>query len=90
VTPPEWAEALSAVVGAAYVALMVCQPRVLELAGRRSRHRLANGRAIAARQKLCSCARTMVVVSYEPPDGGRLTVWSLPACGCRGEEDGPW
>lgn len=93
-TPPEWAEVISAAAGTASVAVQAFLPWAAELSGRRRRRRPdAVGGAIPARRQPGSCVGTeATMVCYEPPDGGRLTVWKAASagCGCCGREDGPW
>lgn len=91
-TPPVWTELFSVVAGLVPVAAAFSQPWAAEL-GRRRIARQPSAHGVGAPARCGPCARTeTVVIRYELPGGGRVTVWSSVTASPHDgrEESGPW
>ncbi|WP_329391374.1 hypothetical protein OG625_40335 (plasmid) [Streptomyces sp. NBC_01351] len=78
--------------GSVPVAAAFCQPWAAEMARRRiARRPSAHGVSAPARCGLCARTKT-VVIRYDLPEGGRVTVWNTVTGSAHDgqEEGGPW
>jgi hypothetical protein len=92
-TPWELAGCIPVVAGAIHALGAVWhQPWAVGLRGRWGRRESDRGVGRPAVSPACE-RRVPVVIRYEPPDGGQLTVWVIataPEGESRGEGFGPW
>ncbi|GGT30444.1 hypothetical protein [Streptomyces purpureus] len=90
-TPSDVAGLVPAVAGA--VPVLIAAWRLARAGDPRRWWGRVSRRGTGAPAAAPECCTARVVIRYEPPEGGRLTVWAsgaAPACGKRREECGPW
>ncbi|MEU9376502.1 hypothetical protein AB0D94_22390 [Streptomyces sp. NPDC048255] len=84
---------ISAVAGVTPLVIALRRAWAKTLRGRVGREGSLRPQAEPALGKACDCGQ-FVILRYEPPDGGRMTVWTMPAAALLFDTSeqgrGPW